>query len=74
MEELESQDTQEALIQKAKESLKDHCHAGLLLGDSLEIPTKGSIFGALFSREKVCMVKMEKDEEGSNQIKVSKLS
>ena len=74
MEELESQDTQEALIQKAKESLKDHCHAGLLLGDSLEIPTKGSIFGALFSREKVCMVKMEKDEEGSNLIKVSKLS
>ncbi len=74
MEELEEQDTQEALLQKAKESLKNHCHAGLLLRDSFQIPGKGSIFGSLFSREKVCMVKVEKDEEGRNLIKVIKLS
>ena len=74
MEEIESQDTQQALIEKAKESLKNHRHVGLLLRDSFEAPGKGSMLETLFTREKIYMVKMEKDNQGSNQIKVSKIT
>lgn len=75
MDEMELQDTQEALIYKAKESLKIHRHTCLLLKESLSSsPGKASMFSNFFSREKVCLVKIEKDESGYNLIKVSKLT
>lgn len=75
MDEMEELDTQEAVIFKAKESLKKHPHTCLLLKESLSSqPGKASIFSNFFPKEKVCLVKIEKDETAQTLIKVTKLT
>lgn len=75
MDEMEEQDTQEALIEKAKEALKNHRHCCLLLRDSFSLDSnKSSIFSNFFLRDKICTIKIEKDDQGHNRLSVNKLS
>jgi hypothetical protein len=75
MDEIEEQDTQEALVEKAKESLKNHRHCCLLLRDRFSISSnKASLFSNFFLKEKICIIKIEKDEAGNNRLSLSKLN
>lgn len=72
MEELQEEEKQEALISRAKQSLKKHRHCCLLLKGVLEEkPLEEPLLKRIFSKEKIAIVKIIKSDAGKNLIYIT---
>jgi len=74
MDEIDNLSTQDEIVQHAKKSLKKHAKVCLLLRDELNLSqTKSSGLKNLFSKEKIYSVKINKEDDGQINIKVSSI-